>query len=134
MAKYQAAVLDLPMTACGDLNSYQYFFVRCASTNGRIQVANGASGPMPLGVLQNDPRDLEEATVRVWGTSKVKFCTENAVGYGDWVVSGSAGTAEEHSGSIAATGIAMEDVVAGASTYAEVLLFPVSTNVTDNTA
>jgi len=135
MAKYQGAVLDLPLTACGDLGEYQYHFVRTASTNGRVQLANGSSGPMPLGILQNDPRDLEEATVRVMGTSKVFISGSGAVGYGDFLSSMSLGHAELQSGSTAVQGICLEDVARSDSTttnvYGEILLFPVTNKVTD---
>jgi len=140
MAKYQGAVLDLPMTACGDLGAYQYHFVRTASTNGRVQLANGSSGPMPLGILQNDPRDLEEATVRVMGTSKVMISGSIAISYGDFLSCMSTGHAELHvstSGSRASQGICLEDVKRSDSTttnvYGEILLFPLSVNVTDQT-
>ena len=134
MAKYQKGVLDISMTACGDLSGNQYYFVRCASTAGRVQVANGASGPMPLGILQNAPSSLETAQVRVMGTSKVWACIQNAFKFGDFLLSGSVGQADLYSGSGTAAGVAMEDVAAGASNYTEILLFPVTSQITDNTA
>ena len=134
MAKYNAAVFDLPMTACGDLNSYQYCFVRCASTPGRVELANGSSAPMPLGILQNDPRSLEEATVRILGTSKVWACINSAYKYGDFLSSGSVGQAEilGATGS-GVQGVAMEDVAAGASIFSEILLWPQASYFIDNT-
>ena len=135
MANYQGAYFDMPMTACGDLGDYQYHFVRGASTAGRVEVANGASGPMPFGVLQNDPRNLEEATVRVWGTSKVVVSGSAALKYNDFLSSMSTGHAELSSGSRAVQGICLEDVARSDASqiWAEMLLFPVTTNVTDNT-
>ena len=134
MAKYQKGVLDISMTACGDLNSSQYCFVKAASTAGRVELANGASNPMPMGILQNDPRSLEAAQVRIMGTSKVWTVVQSAYQYNDFLISGSVGQATLHSGSVPAAGIAMEDVPAGASIYSEILLFPVTNQVTDNTA
>jgi len=132
MTNFQGVVFDLPMTASGDLNSYQYYFVKGASTAGRVDAATGASGPHVLGVLQNDPRSLEEATVRILGTSKVYFSSSTALGYMDLVSSGSAGAGEAQSGSRPAVGYALENVVAGTG-YAEVLLSPVIPIITDNT-
>ena len=133
MAKYHSAVLDIPMTACGDLNDYQYYFVKGASTAGWVELANGSSNPMPLGILQNDPRSLEEAVVRIMGTSKIYTIPAGAHKYGDFLMSSSAGQAEIHSGSGTAAGVAMDNVAAGASIYTEILLFPVTNQVTDNT-
>ena len=133
MAKYNAAVFDMPMTACGDLNSSQYCFVKCASTAGRVMLANGASGPQPLGILQNDPKSLEEATVRIYGTSKVYSTGSNAWGYGDFLMSGSVGQAELAITGSAVGGVAMDDVAAGASVYSEILLLPFLSAFADNT-
>ena len=135
MANYQGAFFDLPMTASGDLGDYQYHFVQCANTPGRVLLSTGASGPMPLGILQNDPKNLEEATVRIWGTSKIYISGSVALKYGDLLSSMSTGHAELTSGSRAAQGISLEDVARSDTTaiYGEMLLFPVTTNVTDNT-
>ena len=131
MANYNYGI-DLPFTASGDMNANQYKFVRGASTAGRIQLANGASGPMPIGVLQNDPRNLEGAQVRVLGSTKVWFSGSAAVGNNDFLSSGSGGQAELTSGSRAVQGYSVEDVAAGCA-YINMILFPVTTDITDQT-
>jgi len=62
-------VLDISLEAAEDLSSYQYHFVTLDS-DGKVQLLN-AAGDTVIGVLQNDPKSGEEASVRVLGVSKV---------------------------------------------------------------
>jgi Uncharacterized conserved protein (DUF2190) len=78
--------LDLSFTAAVDLNSYQYYFVNAGSVAGEVIYAS-TTGASCLGVLQNDPKAGEEATVRVLGVTKVK--AGNAIAYGAVVTTAS---------------------------------------------
>jgi hypothetical protein len=134
MTTYSGQGIDLPMTACGDLSNYQYYFVR-PSTSGvdkRVTVADCASAPAPLGVLQNDPKSLEEATVRVLGSTLVYAdAGTTAIGYGDYITSGSTGMAMVTTAS-AYHGLALEALATGCAVLIEVLLMPYHCNTVDN--
>lgn len=124
-------IADLPFSASGDMSSNQYKFVKPATTAKRIMLANGASAPFPLGVLQNDPLSGEPAQVKVLGTTQVWFSGSVNVTYGDFLCSGSTGAAEVAALS-AVQGIALETITAG-SGYIEMLLFPLASVWADNT-
>lgn len=138
MARYSGFAFDYPMSACGDLSGSgagggQYLFVMQSSTAKRVMKATGGSNPAPIGVLQNSPRSGEEATVRVLGSTQVYADGDTAIGYGDYVSSGSGGMAVVNAGSSVA-GIAMEALTSGTGVLIEVLLVPYgSGNKSDNT-
>jgi len=81
MATYSGFGFDYTFTADVDLSSNQWFLVTTASTAGNVKVATGGSGPIAIGVLQDDPTAGEAAAVRVLGTTKVW----GQRGYGDLV-------------------------------------------------
>jgi len=122
MAQYSGMGLDYTFSACGDLGAYQYYFVKCASTLRRVDIANGASDPIALGVLQNDPYNGDLATVRLLGITKVFFSGSVAAEVGTLLSSGSGGAAEVSSGS-AFYGISMNAIPAGTG-YISMLLWP----------
>lgn len=131
MATYTGAGMDIPMTASGDLSSVQHHFVQLATTAKRVLLATGASGPAPFGVLQNDPNSLEEANVRILGSTQVYADGGTAISYGDFITSGSSGMAV-----VAASGyhgIAMEALASGSGILIEVLLMPYHADPQDNT-
>lgn len=131
MAIYSGFGFDLPMSASGDLSAKQYYFMAPASTAKRVLTATGASGPAPIGVLQNDPTSGEEATVRILGSTKVQADAATAIGYGDFITSGSDGRAVVTTGS-AFHGMALEALASG-SAIIEVLLLPHGAYLADNT-
>jgi len=125
-------IADLTFSASTDLSAAQYKFVRpTTAANKSVVLANGASGPVPYGVLQNDPVAGEAAQVRVYGTSQVWFSGSGALEAGEFIVSGSAGGAEKAALS-SVNGIALEAISAG-SGYIEVLLVPFFSAFADNT-
>jgi len=87
---------DYTYIADVDLSSYQYRFVRAASTAGKVEL-NTTVGGSCLGVLQNDPTAGEEATVRRLGQSKVRLTAEasnaSPLTFGGLVISASNGFA-----------------------------------------
>ena len=117
---------DLPFTACGDANTWQYNFVTTsgAGSEKRFIPSNGASGPVPLGVLQDDPQSLNVGAVRVFGSTLVKYdAAGTAITYGDFIMAGSTGMAVIASGSIV-QGIALTAIASGASIIGEAFIFP----------
>ena len=72
MANYRdLGISDAAFTADVDLTQKKYYFVKCASTTGNVEVATGTCNPVPLGILQNSPSLGQEAQVRVLGFSKL---------------------------------------------------------------
>lgn len=118
MAGYESGDgIDITLTASGDQNSNQYKFVQGATTAGRFLVATGASGPGPIGVLQDDPRSLDAGRIRVQGITQLWIDGATAVAYMDYITCGSDGR-----GVVAATagsnpyyGIALKAVASGSS-------------------
>lgn len=136
MATYNVGI-DLPFVANADLTAKQYYFVTASGTGGDnpgVNIATGASNPAPTGVLQNEPKNGEEANVRVWGVSKL-WCDGDtgAIVYGDYLTAdgGGAGTINSNGSSVGA--MAMEALASG-SAFIKVLLLPyASGNKSDNT-
>ena len=115
---------DLPFTASGDANTWQYNFVMCACTARKFIISNGASGPVPLGVLQDDPATGDVGNIRVFGSTFVKMdATGTAIKYNDFICSGSTGMAIVATGS-QIQGIALTAVSSGASVIGEAFIFP----------
>ena len=123
MANWSGQGVDIPMTACGDLNSAQYRFVEAASAAGRIEQSTGGSSPYPLGILQNDPASLDGANVRVAGTSILKVNATTAILYGDFLTSNSVGMGIKiTTASDPYHAIALEEVASGSNIQIKVLL------------
>ncbi len=131
MAYYSGFGIDIPFSASGDLNSYQYCFVKCASTNWRVDVATGACLPVAIGVLQNDPQSGQEASVRVAGITKVYCDAGGAITYGQLVTAGSNGKLQTTAtgGSAGIMGIALEADSSGCGCIS-MYLWPVTTTLT----
>lgn len=83
--------IDIALTASGNQNSNQYYFVRLAGTADQFELANGASGPVPIGVLQNDPEDGNAGRIRVAGVTQLWIDAATAVAYADFITCGSDG-------------------------------------------
>lgn len=134
MATYNSMVV-VPFSASGDLSSNQYKFVMQSSTAGRVELATGASGPVPMGVLQNDPISTEGANVCIFGVTQIWVSSSIALGYGDFITCGSLGGAETADGTTAASfiqGKALEAIAAG-SGYVTMLYAPQYAILSDNT-
>ena len=115
--------------ASADADTWQYNFVRHHTTADQFNLANGASGPVALGVLQNDPKSGEAGTICIMGVTKVKGdASGTAIGIGDFICAGSTGMAVIGSGS-AINGIALEALASGASVLIDVFLFPPQLNM-----
>lgn len=117
MTYYSGDGIDISFSASGDLNAAQYYFVQLATTEGRVLAATGASGPAPVGVLQNDPKSLDAARVRVGGVTMLWIDAATAVAYNDFITSGSdgRGVVAETAGSNPYYGIALEAVASGSA-------------------
>ena len=126
MTSYSGQGIDLPLSASGDLNSYQYRFVALTS-NRKVLGATGASNPTPFGVLQNDPRDGEGATVRVGGLSLIYAEAVTPINVGTPLISGSTGMAKPALvSSSAVSAVALEALASGTGILIEALIIPFS--------
>lgn len=134
MAAYQDG-LDFTFTANADLDSYQYHFVTASGTAPGVNISTGASNPHPTGVLQNDPRSGEAATVRIVGVTKLVVDTDAAIGYGDYIKSSGCGRGVVDTGSYAAAiALGATAALSGSGYTIPVLLLPYgSGNKVDNT-
>ncbi len=77
-AYYDLGIADVPFIADADLSSStnQYCFVTLSGcADDKVYLANSASAPYPIGILQNSPCSGEEAQVRVLGVSKLRVDT-----------------------------------------------------------
>ncbi len=123
-------IADVPFTAAVDLTAKQYHFVRAGSVVGEVLTANGASNPMPLGILQNSPSAGQEARVRMFGFSKVvgDLNATCILKYGSVVICASDGQAEMGAvvtGSVVC-GRWMDSSVTGASVYGQMFFYGTS--------
>ena len=122
---YSGQGIDLPFSASGDLNAVQYRWVMPATTEGQVLQADGASGPEPVGVLQNDPRSLDAAAVRVAGTTLLYVdAGPSAILYGSFLTSGSTGLGVKQggAGSNVYHALALQAVASGSGVLIEALL------------
>lgn len=126
MATYSGAGIDIPLSASGDLNAKQYYFVALTSDR-KVMGATGASNPTPIGILQNDPRNGEAATVRVAGTSLLYCDANTAINVGTPLIAGSTGMGRPAVvASSAISAIALMALASGSGVLREVLLLPFS--------
>jgi len=113
--------------AAVDLSASQYYLVKAGSVDGECNINGTLSGSV-IGVLQNDPKAGEEATVCVYGFTKVYANTESGASpltYGGWVKSGSHGQAigctNITNASMYYAGIAQEALATGCGVLVEIL-------------
>ena len=87
-------VVDEYFVAAANFSGCVYHFVAPGSVQGEVILATGASNPMPLGVIQNEPAALGLARVRVFGVTTLTGCPAACnLTYGLFITSNSAGTA-----------------------------------------
>lgn len=117
MTYYSGDAVEITLTASGDMNSNQYKFVQLATTAGRFLLATGASGPVPIGVLQNDPASLDAGRIMVHGVTQLWIDAATAVAYADFITAGSdgRGVTAATAGSNQYYGIALEAVASGSA-------------------
>ena len=128
MANYRQG-FDTSYIADVDISASQWYFVVAASTNGHVTISSTAGGSA-LGVLQNNPKAGEEATVRFFGYSKVRANSEDAgspLNNMSYVKSGSHGMAVGYVNATAsqwALGRGEEDYASGSGAYVEIFVDP----------
>ncbi len=123
MANYNTYIA-FPYRAAVDLGNYQNRFVVAGSIAGEVTYASTAAGCI-LGVLLNDPRATEEATVAVLGIVPVVADAASAIAWGQWVKTGSTGLAIGSANQAASTfdvGVAMQALASGSGVTIPVLL------------
>lgn len=124
--EYAGMGFDWTFIADADLSDRIYRFVAAASTAGRVKLATGASNPLPLGVLQNNPKAGEPAAVRLGGVTLVEANAATSISFGDHLTANSVGQAVKASGSPAAA-IALEGLSSGSGILIKALLTPAGT-------
>ena len=126
---------DITLLANADMDSYQYHAVTTGSVAGEFKLGNGGSGPIALGVLQNDPKVGQEGQIRMLGKTKAYATIGTAITYGDLLSCGSIGHYELAAGSVYSA-IALKALASGTAVI-EILLVPTvvsaSSDVVDNT-
>jgi len=130
--------VDITLSASGDMDANQYRFMSGASVGGlrgRFQLATGGSGPAPIGVLQNDPKNLGAGSIRVSGITKLAVNADTAINANDFLTSNSVGhgIVTSTAGSNPYQAQALEDVVSGSGVIISALLIPGGTVHADNT-
>lgn len=131
MAKYQGGLtVDLSLIANADLSAKQYHFVTAGSVAGEVKACSTAAGSV-LGVLQNDPKQGEEATVRIMGPTLLTIDTDagaSAVTYGGFLTCASQGMARGNNPVYATCcfvpAIALEAVSTGSGVVISAILLP----------
>ena len=130
MATYGGYAIDESFTASTDLSAKQYFWVKCGSVAGEVSLATGASGPMALGILQNNPKQGDAAVVRLLGVSKTAAygeledgATASAIAHGDPIGTGSLGKGCHMSGCVFHA-IALEALAIGTTATIKVFVVP----------
>jgi len=97
MANYRdMGIADVSFIAGVDFSTSQYQFVTPGSVAGEVTLGTGASGPAPIGIIQNNPSAGQEARVRILGFSKL-VCEINSTCtllWGRWLTCGSGGHGE----------------------------------------
>ena len=129
MATYNWGI-DKTFKASGDISSYQYRPV-VLDSSGLVTGVSALSGSA-LGILQNDPSAAnEEATVRVFGFSKVWACGAASVlevgGYcktGGGMVGGVSGFKNVNAASTWALGVVQDALTSGCA-YIEIFFNPI---------
>jgi hypothetical protein len=106
------------------MDTKQYYFVKTAGTAGRFDTSTGASGPAPIGVLQDDPKSLDAGKIRIQGITNLWIDGATAVGYGDFITSGSdgRGVVSATAGSNPYYAVALEAVASGSALIAALLV------------
>jgi len=127
MAYSSGQGINISLTASGDMNDNQYRFVNGASTGGqrgRFQLATGGSGPAPIGVLQNNPKNLEAGNIRTSAITQLAVNADTAINVNDFLTSNSVGhgVVTSTAGSNPYQAIALEDVASGSGVIIAALL------------
>ena len=133
MTAYNQNDAGISLSASGDAQSWIYHFVKLSGGRENFDLANGASGPAPVGILQDDPVSGGAGRVVFAGRAKVYADASGSdIGIGDWVCSGSDGQAVLATGS-AVQGQALMAVSSTASVLMDILVCPFQTVRVDNT-
>lgn len=111
-----------------DLSAKQWHFVKASSAAGYVEAATGGSGPWPIGILENDPKAGEEATVCLFGVTKVAASgaattgAAGAIAMGNYLSAGSHAKALKDSTCVM-NAMALEALGSGAGGTITVFLF-----------
>lgn len=118
-------LLNVSWTAAEDLSDYQYHFMESAGAGSQGAVKNADSGSAtysPIGVLQNDPESGEEATVVLFGPTKI--VSTASVSVGEWLTCNGSGHADVTTEASLACGWALSQADSSASCIIEMFFAP----------
>lgn len=122
MTEYSGWGWDETFSASGDLSGKLFRFVALASAGDRyVNLASGASNPLPIGVLQNQPEDGQAAAVRILGITPLFATATSAITPGTYLTSTTDGVAIKATGSPAAA-MALESLSSGSAVISALLL------------
>jgi hypothetical protein len=111
-----------------DISDYIYHFVESAGSanDNKVNLADSGSATYsPLGVLQNDPESGEEASVILFGPTKVVFSAPGTqIKLGHWVTCDGSGHACYTAEASLAVGYALMTGDSSASCYGEIFFAP----------
>lgn len=85
MATIGPDVHVLNLIAGADLTSLQYWPVTTSSSDFKVIQASGASAPVPIGILLNDPSSGQAAQVAVFGNVPAQVNPTTAIAVGDFL-------------------------------------------------
>lgn len=117
----QTPTFSITRKANADLSAKQYLFMELVA-GGKVDTC-GATTDVAVGVLQNDPKSGELASVAILGTSKV--VAGGAITEGDFVSPTAAGKAQTTVATQYPRGIALEAAAADGDII-EILLLPMT--------
>jgi hypothetical protein len=127
-------IFSVTFRANEDLSAKQYYCAAPASTANYVNVADGASNPTPIGVIQDDNADTvgDAVQVKMWGLTKAVVAACDLVGnacvmaFGHFLVAGSDGKlyAAGSGTDISATARALESVTTETSAIISVFFMP----------
>jgi len=128
MANYNSNQMSRSFLAEVDLDNYQWRFVKSSSVTSGYITRCSASSASVLGVLLNDPKAGEEATVLQFGYTKMKANTEGGASpltMHGFVKAGSDGMAMGSANMSASTfspGISYTTLATGSGVFVEVFV------------
>jgi hypothetical protein len=110
---YEERLVNISATASVDLSTHQYRLVSLANQSGRTQAQKSVTLDRVIGVLQNDPKAGDTATIAIGGVSKLVAGGTITAGQ-SVMVEASGGRAIAYTGTTEhKVGVAQESAVAG---------------------
>ena len=134
---FNMGVLNVSFIANEDLSAYQYHFVESAGSanEGYVVLADSGSATYsPIGVLQNAPESGEEATVCMFGPTKIHAdYAAGTIDIGEWLTCNGSGEAEYTAVASLAVGFSLSPGDSSASNVMHMFFDPMASWLTRRT-